>query len=95
MDHPVAAEVYTIPESAKAIGKTPLTVKRWIGDNLIPPPVLVDCVNGYRHYSKGELSIIAELLHKYSRDYSYVVSGDNPFVHSVWQRLEHYRRTSI
>lgn len=95
MDHPVVAEVYTVPESAKAIGKTTITIKRWISDNLIPAPVLIDCINGYRHYSRGELSIIAELLHKYSKDYSYIVSVDSPFVHSVQQRLEHYRRTSI
>lgn len=96
MDVPVYAEVYTIPESAKAIGKTTLTLKRWIGDSMIPAPRLVDCVNSYKHYSKGELQIIAELLNVYSKDYSYLVAGDeNPFVHTVRQRLEHFRRTHI
>lgn len=95
MDHPTIAEVYTIPEAAKALGKTPLTIKRWIRDDLIPPPVLLDTIHGYQHYSRGEMEIIAELLGQYSKDYSYIVSNDNPFVHSVWQRLEHYRRTQV
>lgn len=98
MDHPVTAEVFTIPESAKAIGKTQLTLKRWISDELLPSPVLVDCVNGYMHYSRGELEIILKLLQTYSKDYSYLVStraGNNPFVQRVWQELEAYRRQSI
>ena len=95
MDHPLTAEVYTMPEAAKALGKTVITLKRWISDDLIPPPVLTDTVHGYKHYSRGELEIIKELLYEYSSDYSYIVSTNNSFVHSVWQRLEHHRRTKI
>jgi len=95
MDHPTVAVVFTIPEAAKALGKTPLTLKRWISDDLIPPPVLIDTTCGYKHYSRGELMIILELLTQYSKDYTYIVANDNPFVHSVWQKLEHYRRTQI
>ena len=95
MDYPVVSEVYTVPETAKALGKTVLTVKRWIKDGMLPPPVLADTVNGYRHYSRGELEIVCDLLASYAKDYSYIVGTNNPFVHSVWQRLEAHRRRNI
>jgi hypothetical protein len=95
MDHPVTAQVYTMPEAARALGKSALTFKRWVKDRLIPPPVLQDTVNGYRHYSRGEMDIICELIHQNSNDYSYVTAANDSLIHSLWQRLEHYRRTSI
>jgi hypothetical protein len=62
MDVPVVVETYTIGQAAEALGKSELTLKNWINDDLLPEPVLRDTVRSYRHYSVGELTVIAREL---------------------------------
>lgn len=92
---PVTIEAFTIPETATALGRSELCVKRWIADGLIPPPVLKDTTRGYRHYSAGELSIIAAELKKHGADFAYLTSAHSVTINSIWQRIQGYRATHV
>lgn len=95
MDHPMVANTYTIPEAARALGKSELTFKRWLADDLVPEPVLVDTVRGYRHYSAGELSVIATVLARHEREFSYYTTKHEETRHAIMQNIQGYRSSSI
>lgn len=88
----VSLPVYTIPKAAKALGKTELTIKRWIKDEMLPPPMLKDTVKGYLHYSEGELQLIANVLTEHNREYDYFHATHSHTVERLWQAIEGYRR---
>ena len=85
--------VYTVPKAAEALGKTTLTFKRWIKDQMIPPPVLQDTVHGYQHYSEGELELIARILAEHQREFDYFHATHTHTVERLWQAIDGYRRT--
>lgn len=95
MDHPQVVETYTVPEAAHALGKSELTFKRWIAEDLIPEPVLRDTTRGYGHYSAGELRVIARILADHEREFSYYTTKHDSTRQRIMQSLEGYRRTSI
>lgn len=95
MDHPVSANAYTLPEAARALGRSELTFKRWVSEDLIPGPVLLDVVRGYRHYSEGELKVIARELAVHEKEFSYYTVKHVRTRENIMQAMEGYRRTSI
>ena len=95
MDHPQVVEAYTIPEAAVALGRSELCVKRWIANGIIPPPLLVDTVRSYRHYSVGELRIIAEALYQHEQEFRYLSASHTRTITEIWQRLQGYRALHI
>ena len=90
---PTSLNVYTVPQSAKALGKTTVTFKRWIKDELLPPPVLEDTVYGHKHYSRGELEIIAEIIAKHEKEFAYLHTTHDETIERLWQAIEGYRRS--
>lgn len=95
MDHPVTADTYTVPEAAHALGKSELTFKRWIAEDLIPEPILTDTVRGYKHYSVGELRVIARVLAEHEREFAYYTTKHEATKQRIMQGLEGFRRRSI
>ncbi len=95
LSHPVSAVVYTIPMAATALGKTPLTLRRWINEGLIPPPILQCTTHGYMHYSQAELQLISKLLYKHSKEYDYLHSTHQTIINSIWQSIEAHRKSHI
>jgi hypothetical protein len=67
----ITVRAYTVPEAARALGKSELTFKRWIAERMIPEAILVDTVRGYRHYTEIELNSIAIVLRRHEREFSY------------------------
>lgn len=84
-------EAYTIPEAAEALGKTALTVKRWVKDKLIPPPRFVGGNNFYKHFSHGELQLIANILIDHEQEYAYLHHTHTATVNRIWKEMETYR----
>lgn len=91
-DKVVSLEVYTVPAAAEALGKTQLTLKHWINDELVPGPILLDTVFGYRHYSSGELKIIFTILKEHWRTYDYLTPNFTTVIHQIAQNVEAYRK---
>lgn len=95
MERPVYVESFTIPEAARALGRSELGLKRWIADGIVPPPVLKDTVRSYRHYSVGELGVIARVLREHEDDFKYLTAKHTATIHVMWQRIQAYRANHI
>jgi len=85
---------YTINEMADALAKSPLTLKRWIADEVIPAPVLQDDVYGYMHYSMNEVLIIAECLERHDEHHTYLNVTHTVTILCIDQTLEAIRRSN-
>lgn len=88
-------ESFTLPEAAKALGRTEITLKRWIEDDLIPEPILRDTSYGYRQYSVGELSVIAHELQEHEREFSYYALSHTACRERIMQHVFAYRQQHI
>ena len=95
MDHPVSIETFTVPEAARALGRSEIGLKRWLTDGIIPPPILLDTVRRYRHYSAGELSVIARVLREHEDEFKYLTVKHTPTIHTLWQGIQAYRAIHI
>lgn len=87
--------VFTIVEAAKALGKSALTLKKWIKESLVPPPILTCAAYGYKHYSEGELRLIAKQLLKHEDEYNYLHTTHDSTIDSMWQAMEAYRKENV
>lgn len=85
-------EVYSVPRAAEALGKTVVTFKRWIKDEMVPPPIIEDTVRGHMHYTKGELKVISRIMAQHEKDFSYFHTTHLDTIENLWQALEGYRR---
>ena len=95
LEFPDVVPAYNMTEAANALGKTPLAFKRWIKDEMIPPPVLKDTIRGFNHYSKGELQVIAKILVEHEGEYTYFLRDHTLTIHKMWQGIEAYRKHHI
>jgi len=95
MEYPATVEAYSVPEAAKALGRTELTLKRWIEEDLIPEPILRDTTKGYRQYSVGELRVIARVLREHEHEFSYYASTHVHTREQIMQQIHGYRALHI
>lgn len=95
MEFPATVEAYSVPEAAAALGRTPLTLKRWIEDDLIPEPVLQETTRGYRQYSVGELTVIARVLAAHEAEFSYYAHNHERTRVRMEQEVFGYREHNI
>lgn len=95
MDHPVCVETFTVPQAARALGRSELAFKRWITDGLIPPPILKDTVRRYMHYSLGELRTIARVLRDHEDEFKYFTAKHTGTIEVMWQAMHGYRATKV
>lgn len=86
---------YSVPEAAMALGRTQLTLKRWIKDKLVPEPQLIGGNYNYRHYSEGELQSIAKVLVEHEQEYDYLHHTHTMTVNRIWQEVEAYRKEYV
>lgn len=94
-DTPIYAVVFSITDTAKALGRTVLTIRRWIAEKLIPPPRLACTSHGYMHYSEGELKLIAKILSEHEEEYNYLHHTHVLTINRIWQHIEAYRKEHI
>ena len=100
VDHPDldAFEVlycYSIEETAVALDKTALTIRRWVKDQLIPPPIFKEVQYNGAQYSKGELQSIAGVLADHEREYKYFTNKHDVTINRIWQAVHAYRQHNI
>lgn len=87
--------VYTMQEAADALGKSILTLKKWIKEEHIPAPILKCSSYGYLHYEEGEMQIISKFLQEFQNGRVYLSKNDASNMESLWQRIDGYRRSHI
>lgn len=95
MDHPVVVTSYTVPEAAKALGRSEMTFKKWISDDLVPAPILKDTQHGYRIYSEGELRAVATVLAQHEIEFTYYSTKHEQTRHRLFQQVQAYRAHSV
>lgn len=91
----MSVATYTVREAALALGKTLMTFNRWISEDLIPEPILHDTVRGYRHYSEGEVRIMARVLAEHEREFTYYSTRHVLTQERMHQALFGYRESHI
>jgi hypothetical protein len=95
MDHPVAVESFSIVQAADALGKSAITLRRWIDADKIPAPYLQDVSKKNYVYSAGELRVVARVLSQHEREFTYLVSEHNHVVETLHQAVHAYRSEFI
>ncbi len=95
MEYPATVEAYSVPEAARALGRTELTLKRWIDDDLVPAPILRDTTKGYRQYSVGELRVIARVLYVHEQEFSYYAATHVYTREQIMQQIHGFRAHHI
>lgn len=95
MEYPQVVEAFTLPEAARALGRTELTLKRWIEDDLIPEPILRDTSRGHRQYSVGELRILATQLQEHELESAYYARTHTARREQVMQHMFAFRQHHV
>jgi len=95
MEVPTVVEAFTIPEAAKALGRSDQCRNKWIKDDLVPGPVLRDTTYNYRQYSVGELSVIARILLEHEQELTYYSNKHVQTIHKMHQAVQGYRAQYI
>lgn len=88
-------ESYSIPKAAEALGRTKLSLKKWIRDGIIPPPIWKDVSRGFDQYTVGELSVIARVLVEHQSSFVYVSVKHTATIGAIWNALTLFRETNI
>lgn len=55
-------ECYSLRETAEALGRSLLTLRKWVDTGIFPAAQLVDTTYNYNQYSRGELDVVAPIL---------------------------------
>lgn len=95
MDGPAVVETFSIIEAAEAIGRTPLTFRRWIDRDMVPAPYLREEGNRPCVYSRGELEVMAAVLAKHKEDFQYLCEKHEHVRHNMQQHMQAYRSNHI
>jgi hypothetical protein len=62
---------------------------------LIPPARLFDTSYGYKHYSKGELKIIARILARHEQEFDYFHKKHEHTINNIWDAVQNYRAGKV
>lgn len=92
---PITIETFSITEAASALGKSLSTFRRWLREDLLPEPYLEETSTGYHYYSRGELSVIAEVLAAHGEHFVAVCRRHTEVWHTIQQRISAYRAESL
>lgn len=90
-DHPVVVTSFTIPELARALGRSELTIRRWIDAEKIPGPYLRETTRQLRVYSIGEATTIATVLARHESAYAYLTSTNHEAMRDMNESMHAYR----
>jgi hypothetical protein len=92
---PTVALCFTVRETAQALGRSELTLRRWIKAGMIPPARLFDTSYGYMHYSRGELKIIARILARHEAEFDYLHKKHESTIGNIWDAVQNYRSEKV
>lgn len=91
----VVTHCYTVREASQALGRSELTLRRWIKEELVPRPRLHDTSYGYMHYSRGELKAMARILARHEEEFEYFHKKHASTINNLWAAVESYRENKV
>lgn len=89
-----STQSYTVPEAARALGKSYITLKRWVRDGLIPAPILRDAHRQHRLYGAGELQEVCRVLAQHGREFSYYAKMHETTRSELFAAVERHRASN-
>lgn len=95
IETPTSVESFTIPEFSRAIGRSELTVRRWIEADKIPAPYLRETTKNLRVYSIGEAQVMARVLQRREAEFAYLTSTDHLAISEMHEHMHAYRAHHI
>jgi len=63
---------FSLSEAADALGRSLITFRKWVSQNLVPGPIFADVTKGNFCYTAPEITAIAEGLSSHERDFVYL-----------------------
>lgn len=86
-------ESFGLREAGAALGRSLLTIRSWIENEIIPAPFATGVLgNGkYKQYFRFELEAIAEVLVEHERHSKYVTDSDVETIDRLWDVVEQVR----
>lgn len=81
---------YTVSEAAQALGRSLVTLRRWIADGKIPRPFLKEGTRQQRVYSLQEMQIIGGLIAQAEAHGDYL-TGTSPAIFQIANQIQGYR----
>ncbi len=88
---PRLMEVYTIPQAADALGRSLPNFRRWLANDLLPPPILTETGRNHACYCTEELEIIARELAVHDREYAYFCAQHTETIIRIAQAIHGFR----
>ena len=88
----LVVESYTLRETAHALGRTLLTLRRWLKDQMIPNPVVVDTTYGHSQYIRGEVDVMAQVLAQHERQFKYFRKQHIAPQEAIYAGISGYRK---
>lgn len=86
---------FSVPKAAEALGRTELSIKKWIRDGILPPPIWRDVSRGFKRYTVGELQVIAAEIAKHESSFVYISVRHTETVTAIWGAIRVFRASNI
>lgn len=88
-------ECYSIPKAAEALGRTELSIKKWLREGILPPPIWFDVDRGFKRYTVGELRTIASVIAQHEGNFVYISARHTETVSALWRAIQLFRASHI
>ncbi|MCK5307071.1 MAG: hypothetical protein KAJ73_00535 [Zetaproteobacteria bacterium] len=90
-DNPFNANVFSMSEAAAALGRTLVTLNRYLSEDMLPYPIIYTTSHGYKQFSRGELNLIAKCLAKHAEEFDYFHKSHFSTIERIHSVIERYR----
>lgn len=92
-DRYFTARSYTMRETSLALGRSLVTLNKWIRDGIIPAPIYVESIRGYVVYLAQEVQVMHRAIALHERSFTYLGTGHNATIQRIWSGIESVRQT--
>lgn len=81
-------EGFTLRETGEALGRSLLTIRSWIENEIILAPFCFEAATGYQQYTRFELDALSEILCEHEQHSQYVSSQDAALIERMHEVME-------
>jgi hypothetical protein len=84
-------ETYTVPEAAEALGRSESNFRRWLQNEIVPAPFLVETTNKHVCYCLEELEIIGRHLAQHETGFASLCRSHDETITRMYQAIHGFR----